>query len=152
MVSRNREEQSCGKNSLVHFCPECNPTIGSSPRIAGGSCQTTMLLWLAASNCSAKILIGAEETTPKKSCMATELSGVAIRLCFCGNCTGGFLSPQLDILKGNLDLMVLKTLEVMGALHGYGIARRIDFAWLPSHSPMRFVAGRMPRQRSGHNG
>jgi PadR family transcriptional regulator, regulatory protein PadR len=32
------------------------------------------------------------------------------------------------ILKGNLDLMVLKTLEVMGALHGYGIARRIEQA------------------------
>jgi transcriptional regulator len=36
------------------------------------------------------------------------------------------LAPQLDILKGNLDLMVLQTLEVMGALHGYGIARRIE--------------------------
>ena len=36
------------------------------------------------------------------------------------------MSPQLDILKGNLDLMVLQTLEVMGALHGYGIARRIE--------------------------
>jgi DNA-binding MarR family transcriptional regulator len=35
------------------------------------------------------------------------------------------LSTQLDILKGN-HLMVLKTLEVMGALHGYGIARRIE--------------------------
>jgi PadR family transcriptional regulator, regulatory protein PadR len=29
-------------------------------------------------------------------------------------------------LKGNLDLMVLRTLEVMGALHGYGIARGIE--------------------------
>ena len=27
---------------------------------------------------------------------------------------------------GTLDLMVLKTLETMGALHGYGIARRIE--------------------------
>ena len=35
------------------------------------------------------------------------------------------MSTQLDILKGN-HLMVLKTLEVMGALHGYGIARRIE--------------------------
>ena len=31
-----------------------------------------------------------------------------------------------DILQGTLDLMVLKTLETMGALHGYGIARRIE--------------------------
>lgn len=31
-----------------------------------------------------------------------------------------------EILQGTLDLMVLKTLESMGALHGYGIARRIE--------------------------
>ena len=31
-----------------------------------------------------------------------------------------------DVLQGTLDLMVLKTLEVMGSLHGYGIARRIE--------------------------
>ncbi len=30
------------------------------------------------------------------------------------------------ILQGTLDLMVLKTLEHMGPLHGYGIARRIE--------------------------
>ena len=31
-----------------------------------------------------------------------------------------------DILQGTLDLMVLKTLEAMGSMHGYGIARRIE--------------------------
>jgi transcriptional regulator len=31
-----------------------------------------------------------------------------------------------EILQGTLDLMVLKTLESMGPLHGYGIARRIE--------------------------
>ena len=31
-----------------------------------------------------------------------------------------------EILQGTLDLMVLKTLETMGPLHGYGIARRIE--------------------------
>src|SRR4051794_1355059 len=31
-----------------------------------------------------------------------------------------------EILQGTLDLMVLKTLEIMGPLHGYGIARRIE--------------------------
>jgi len=31
-----------------------------------------------------------------------------------------------DILQGTLDLMVLKTLESLGPLHGYGIARRIE--------------------------
>ena len=36
------------------------------------------------------------------------------------------MSPQLEMLKGTLDLMVLQTLQAMGALHGYGIARRIE--------------------------
>src|ERR1700759_3610482 len=31
-----------------------------------------------------------------------------------------------DVLQGTLDLMVLKTVEAMGPLHGYGIARRIE--------------------------
>ena len=31
-----------------------------------------------------------------------------------------------EILQGTLDLMVLQTLDAMGALHGYGIARRIE--------------------------
>jgi PadR family transcriptional regulator len=31
-----------------------------------------------------------------------------------------------DVLQGTLDLMVLKTLESMGPLHGYGMARRIE--------------------------
>src|ERR671939_57564 len=34
--------------------------------------------------------------------------------------------PKSDILQGTLDLMVLQTLHVMGPLHGYGIARRIE--------------------------
>jgi PadR family transcriptional regulator, regulatory protein PadR len=33
---------------------------------------------------------------------------------------------RAEILQGTLDLMVLKTLEAMGPLHGYGIARRIE--------------------------
>ena len=33
---------------------------------------------------------------------------------------------KLDLLQGTLDLMVLQTLETMGPLHGYGIARRIE--------------------------
>ena len=31
-----------------------------------------------------------------------------------------------DIMQGTLDLMVLKTLDAMGPMHGYGIARRIE--------------------------
>ena len=34
--------------------------------------------------------------------------------------------PQSSILQGTLDLIVLKTLEHLGPLHGYGIARRIE--------------------------
>ena len=33
---------------------------------------------------------------------------------------------ETDILQGTLDLMVLKTLDTMGPLHGYGIAQRIQ--------------------------
>jgi transcriptional regulator len=33
---------------------------------------------------------------------------------------------KLDLLQGTLDVMVLQTLGAMGALHGYGIARRIE--------------------------
>jgi transcriptional regulator len=33
---------------------------------------------------------------------------------------------KADILRGTLDLMVLKTLETLGPLHGYGIARRLE--------------------------
>jgi PadR family transcriptional regulator, regulatory protein PadR len=35
-------------------------------------------------------------------------------------------SDKLDILQGTLDLMVLRILETMGPLHGYGLARRIE--------------------------
>jgi PadR family transcriptional regulator, regulatory protein PadR len=31
-----------------------------------------------------------------------------------------------DVLHGTLDLMILKTLDAMGSLHGYAIARRIE--------------------------
>jgi transcriptional regulator len=31
-----------------------------------------------------------------------------------------------EVLQGTLDLMILKTLEALGPLHGYGIARRIE--------------------------
>lgn len=33
---------------------------------------------------------------------------------------------KAEVLQGTLDLMVLKTLDVLGPLHGYGIARRIE--------------------------
>jgi transcriptional regulator len=36
------------------------------------------------------------------------------------------MTKQADIWQGTLALMVLKTLETLGPLHGYGIARRIE--------------------------
>ena len=36
------------------------------------------------------------------------------------------MKEKPDVLQGTLALMVLKTLEVLGPQHGYGIARRIE--------------------------
>ena len=36
------------------------------------------------------------------------------------------MSDTSDVWRGTLAIMVLKTLEVMGPLHGYGVARRIE--------------------------
>ena len=36
------------------------------------------------------------------------------------------MADKADVRQGTLALMVLKTLEMMGPLHGYGIARRIE--------------------------
>jgi PadR family transcriptional regulator, regulatory protein PadR len=43
-----------------------------------------------------------------------------------GNQNGGGMKEKTDVLQGTLALMVLKTLDVLGPLHGYGIARRIE--------------------------
>ncbi len=34
--------------------------------------------------------------------------------------------PKADVLQGTLILLILQTLEALGPLHGYGIARRIE--------------------------
>lgn len=36
------------------------------------------------------------------------------------------MAKETDVWQGTLALMVLKTLEAMGPLHGYGIARRVE--------------------------
>ena len=36
------------------------------------------------------------------------------------------MKEKTDVLQGTLALMVLKTLDVLGPLHGYGAARRIE--------------------------
>jgi transcriptional regulator len=35
-------------------------------------------------------------------------------------------APKSDLVAGTLALMILKTLETVGSLHGYAIARRIE--------------------------
>jgi len=36
------------------------------------------------------------------------------------------MDDRTDVWKGTLALLILKTLQLMGAMHGYGIARRIE--------------------------
>jgi PadR family transcriptional regulator PadR len=36
------------------------------------------------------------------------------------------MADKLDVPQGTLALMILRTLETLGPLHGYGIARRIE--------------------------
>jgi PadR family transcriptional regulator PadR len=36
------------------------------------------------------------------------------------------MKQKMDVPQGTLALMILKTLDVLGPLHGYGIARRIE--------------------------
>ena len=43
-----------------------------------------------------------------------------------GQRAGRAMSDKADVWQGTLALMVLKTLEALGPLHGYGIARRIE--------------------------
>jgi len=38
----------------------------------------------------------------------------------------GIAKDRSEVLQGTLDLMVLKTLDALGPLHGYGVARRLE--------------------------
>jgi PadR family transcriptional regulator, regulatory protein PadR len=44
----------------------------------------------------------------------------------CGKPKERSMTEEADVLQGTLALMALKTLDVLGPLHGYGIARRIE--------------------------
>src|SRR5262249_43375515 len=44
---------------------------------------------------------------------------------------------KADVWQGTLGLMILKTLEALGPLHGYGIARRIEQT-SPNHPPVNY--------------
>jgi PadR family transcriptional regulator len=36
------------------------------------------------------------------------------------------IQPKSEVLQGTLDLLVLKTLDSLGSMHGYGIAQRLE--------------------------
>jgi transcriptional regulator len=36
------------------------------------------------------------------------------------------MSPRADVIQGTLDLMVLRTLDTLGPMHGWGIAQRLE--------------------------
>jgi PadR family transcriptional regulator, regulatory protein PadR len=67
-----------------------------------------------------------------------ELARKSMRRVSCGHCKGisdiffavskGVIVPEekSEVLQGTLDLMILKTLQALGPLHGFGIARRIE--------------------------
>lgn len=40
--------------------------------------------------------------------------------------TSGESESKSEVLQGTLDLMILKTLQALGPLHGFGIARRLE--------------------------
>ena len=70
-------------------------------------------------------------------------------------------SAKADVWQGTLALMILKTVEALGPLHGYGIARRIEQTsgessrrQLRHHLPCAAEtrAGRLPRGRVGNLG
>ena len=43
-----------------------------------------------------------------------------------GHPIGAMMDQKTEIFQGTLSLMILKTLDSMGSVHGYGIARRIE--------------------------
>ena len=51
---------------------------------------------------------------------------MAIAKDFCYDISLDIPKDRSEVLQGTLDLMVLKTLDALGPLHGYGIARRIE--------------------------
>src|SRR5204863_6110671 len=51
---------------------------------------------------------------------------IEVSLPFYRQAIGEGVDGKLEVPQGTLALMVLKTLQTMGPLHGYGIARRIE--------------------------
>lgn len=72
------------------------------------------------------------------SCGTMELARKSMRRVSYGHCKGNrdiffavskgvmVTADKSEVLQGTLDLMILKTLQALGSLHGFGIARRIE--------------------------
>ena len=58
--------------------------------------------------------------------LTSNMSNVTLLLAINRNEEPDVTQPRSDVLQGTLDLMVLKTLHTLGAMHGYGIAQRIQ--------------------------
>jgi hypothetical protein len=62
------------------------------------------------------------------------------------------MPKKLDVQQGTLSLMILRTLDVLGPLHGYGVARRIEET--SKHRPSRSITARctLPSSSSSRRG
>ncbi len=58
----------------------------------------------------------------------------------------GITKDRSEVLQGTLDLMVLKTLDALGPLHGYGVARRLEQL---SEETLRLNEGTVSISKSG---
>ena len=58
---------------------------------------------------------------------------------------------RIDLLQGTLDLLILKTLDVLGPMHGFGIASRIrqvsDEVFQPNQGSLYPALHRLERKR-----
>ena len=73
------------------------------------------------------MLVELMELLPKRSARSHLLTSQRSSVYSCAVAKGRTAAPaKTDILQGTLDLMVLQTLDTIGPLHGYGIARRIE--------------------------
>jgi PadR family transcriptional regulator, regulatory protein PadR len=102
------------------FIAKLAGVAGSDPRIPG--CPHTTLFFVR----------GSKSSENHESCEHSRFFGLPVAFTKevwhspVGKPMEGFMGEKPDVLQGTLALMVLKTLDVLGPLHGYGIARRIE--------------------------
>jgi PadR family transcriptional regulator PadR len=73
----------------------------------------------------AAVVAAAQPAIAESSSSSASCSDSSIAIPYVG-VYHGFMSSKADVWQGTLALMVLKTLERTGSLHGYGIARQIE--------------------------